>query len=300
MPPDRANGPTTSENEALGSVAMSDGVPNDRPRAGRTTHMLQDGAELVGALTGAAVGLVGGPEGAMFGAAAGVVATKALGRLGTEIIDRVGDVEAIRVGAAATVIAADVDALTRDGRRPRDDGFFEPRGTRRPAADDLLEGVLRQAGATYEENKVPLLAHLYAGVAYSDLAPADAQYLLRLADQVTYRQLVVLAVFARDQHVVELTRATVGRDEGRTRPSSGVALEIDNLADRGVIGVQVAGGDQVARPSELWGSVGPASNHSFVDLKLLPAGERLNDLMQLATIPDDDSRAVLEELQSGN
>lgn len=262
--------------------------------------MLQDGADLASALTGAAVGLVGGPEGAMLGAAAGVIATKALGRLGTEIIERVGDVEAIRVGAAATVIAADVEALAEEGRQPRDDGFFEPRGTRRPAADDLLEGVLRQAGATYEESKVPLLAHLYAGVAYSGLAPADAQYLLRLADQLTYRQLAVLAVFASDRFAVELARATVSRDEGRTRPSSGVTLEIDNLADRGVIGVQVAGADQIARPSELWGSVGPASNHAFGELKLLPAGERLNDLMRLVTIPEDDTQAVLEELQAEN
>lgn len=277
-------------------VGVQTGRPEAQEGEGRIGRVLANGAELAGALTGAAVGLIGGPEAAMAGATAGFIATKGLQRLGAEIIERVGNAEALRVGAAATVIAGDVEQQERSGRKPRDDGFFEQRGVRRPPSEDLLEGVLRQAAAAYEESKVPLLAHLYAGVAYSDVPAADAQYVLRLGDRLTYRQLVAVAVLADEQNSPTLIQAAVTRDEGQTRPSPGVSLELDDLADRGVIGVEVPGGDAIARPNELYGSAGPASAHAFGALKLTPAGRQLHDLMGLDTIDIAEKHSWLREL----
>ncbi|MEO6859476.1 MAG: hypothetical protein ABI323_12970 [Solirubrobacteraceae bacterium] len=200
------------------------------------------------------------------------------------------------MGAAAAVIAEDVQQEQCREKKPRDDGFFDQRGLRRPASEDLLEGVLRQAGATYEEGKVPLLAHLYAGVAYSDISAPDAQYLLRLGDRLTYRQLVAVATLADEENSHTLLQAAAARDEGQTRPTPGVSLELDDLADRGVIGVQVSGSDQIARPNELYGSAGPASAHGFGALRLTLVGRRLHDLMQLATIDRAEKDFWLSEL----
>src|SRR6266511_3326365 len=110
-------------------------------------ELIESGSEIAGAATGAAVGLVAGPLGVIGGAALGA----ALGRV------------LKHVGAAAAFAGAAIAIALETGRQPRDDGFFETReGGDRPAAEEILEGVLQKARDAYEERKLRLLGLLYA------------------------------------------------------------------------------------------------------------------------------------------
>src|SRR5207249_12008653 len=60
-----------------------------------------------------------------------------------------------------------------------------------------------------------------------------------------------------------LATAAYRRDVGEVAPPEALALEIDDLADEGVIGVRVEGSDdELHRPGELWGSSGRADRKS--------------------------------------
>jgi hypothetical protein len=210
----------------------------------------------------------------------------------------VGRTGAERAGAALIVIAEDAETRKAQGEAPRDDGFADPGDGHRPDSDELLEGVLMQAAASYEQRKVILLGHLFDGIAFDpSVSVAEGHYLLKLADRLTYRQLVALAVLADEANAPALAEAAYRRDEGAVRPSPSLALEIDDLADQGVIAVRVQGKDELARPGELFGSAGPASMHPFQDLKPWPVGATLLRLMRLDTsISVEDRQELLAEL----
>jgi hypothetical protein len=168
----------------------------------------------------------------------------------------------------------------------------------RPDAEELLEGVLRHAAETYEERKVPLLANLYSAVAYdSSVAAAEAQFLLRTAADLTYRQFVALAVVAhREEHMRDLARARGLHDEGRATPDPAVLIELDNLGDRRLVGLRSGGRVVVVgvtietTPSLSEAKVGYGAMH------LLPAGALLVRLTATDEMGLDERQRWVEAL----
>jgi hypothetical protein len=158
--------------------------------ASRVKRLLEGGADLAGAVGGVGATALGG---SWAGAVVGVAITHTVAAVGRLLSRR----EEERVGVALLTIRADTRDREERGERPRDDGFFNDRGQMRPEAEDLLEGILRQAAASHEERKVPLLAHLFSSVAHDDSVDGtDAMYLVRLASDLTYQQFVILSAFA--------------------------------------------------------------------------------------------------------
>jgi hypothetical protein len=147
---------------------------------------------------GGAIGLIGGPIGAMGGAATGVVLTRALRRTGLEVYDRMLVArQQVRVGATLGIAANDVDELSTSGASLRTDDFFEERDRRRSDADELMEGVLLHAADAYQELKLRHLAAIMPALAFrSDVSTTDGHWITDLASRLTWRQLVVLAIFA--------------------------------------------------------------------------------------------------------
>jgi hypothetical protein len=244
----------------------------------------------------AAVTLIG-PEAALAGPTVAWLSLPLLRRAGEAVVNMVSRRGAERAGAALLVIGSDAQERDERGETPRTDGFSEPRDGHRPDSDELLEGVLMYAAASYEERKVVLLGHLYDGIAFDATVTAEqAHYLLKLADRLTYRQLVALAALHDPERFDRLATASYQRDEGSTGPTDALALELDDLAAQGIIGIRVEGSDEIARPGELWGSSGRASAKAFQDLKLLPTGLDLHRLMRLHSIPAEDCQRFLNEL----
>jgi hypothetical protein len=211
-----------------------------------------------------------------------------------------GALKRTRSGTTSSVQPRSItDAAERAerGETPRSDDFSESHDGRRPDSDELLEGVLMYAAASYEERKVVLLGHLYDGIAFDgSVSIEEAHYLLKLADRLTYRQLVALVTLQDPKSFDRLAKASYQRDEGTTGPADALALELDDLADQGALGVLVEGTEEVARPGELYGSSGRTSAKDFQSLQLTQTGLNLHRLMRLNTIPLDDRARLLDEL----
>ena len=266
------------------------------PERSRLARAVESGARLASALLGGSVGLLGGPAGALGGAAAGWAAGEWLPRIGAEVVARVGERGAVRTGAALVLIESDAKQRREGGQARRDDGFFEPRGELRPDSEELLEAVLRQAAETYEERKLPYLSRLYSTVAYEpNVSAAEALYLVRVAGELTYRQLIALGVYAnREEHVRALADAQGRQDEGRAEADESIVLELSDLADRRLVGIGRPG--NTAPLSNVFEGLFPRDKAGWGQLALLPAGERLARLTGADRINAAEREAWIEAL----
>ena len=168
----------------------------------RLRQIIVKGANVVGATTGDALSVVtGNPE---FGI--GAVAVGASGvyqRVGTEIADRLlGPREQARVGGVFARSAEMLKSKLKQGGTLRDDGFFDAVPDGRSDAEEVLEGVLRKAQTEYEERKLEYLARLWANACIDKtLGPADLNYLVKLAEQLTYRHLTIISIAGKMANV---------------------------------------------------------------------------------------------------
>lgn len=257
---------------------------------------IKAGAALLSQTAGTALAVVS-PEVGLAGPAVAWLSTPLLRRAGEAVVNMVSRRGAERAGAALLVVQADAAEHAECGETPRSDGFSESHDGLRPDSDEVLEGVLMYAAASYEERKVVLLGHLYDGIAFdASVSAEEAHYLLKLADRLTYRQLVALATLQDPESFERLAKASYQRDEGTTGPTDALALELDDLADQGALGVLVEGTEDVARPGELYGSMGRVSAKDFQSLQLTQTGLNLHGLMRLDTIPVEDRARLLDEL----
>jgi hypothetical protein len=188
------------------------------------TELFQGGADIAGASVGAAIGLVGGPPGALGGAAAGAVAGRVLSRVGADLQRRfLGPREGVRVGAAAAFAAAEIEAQLESGNQIRQDGFFGEDDAGRAPADEVLEGVLLKARDAYQEKKVRHIGILFGRVAFEPgVSPASANQLIELASQLTYRQLVLMAIL-----ISEADRQSMRKGDYRDDPKAIAALGLN-------------------------------------------------------------------------
>jgi hypothetical protein len=163
--------------------------------------LMQLGAEIAGSATAAAAGLaVAGPMGALGGAVVGPAMTHLL-QGGVDLVRRhLSRREKVRVGAVIDLAADYLAQAQAAGRCVREDGFFttEREAKDRPAAAEVIEGVLQAAQREHEERKIPYLARLMAEIALRpDVDRAAANLYVRSAKSLSYRQLQLLALLVR-------------------------------------------------------------------------------------------------------
>jgi hypothetical protein len=156
----------------------------------------------------------------------GVLVERTLQTIGQRLFAR----EEERAREAAVQIAADARERQEQGEQVRDDGFFDEDGRLRSDGEELLEGVLRQAAAAYEERTVPLLARLYSSIAFDpQVGPGDAFFLVRLAGALTYRQFVALGVHYDENREGRIALKAL-KDDGPGHSSYAVEAELRDLA----------------------------------------------------------------------
>lgn len=87
------------------------------------------------------------------------------------------------------------------GKSLRQDCFFsEEKINERSTAEEIFEGVLFTAEREYEEKKVKFVGNLYANILfYPSIDRAKANFLLRLAQTLSYRQLCIVALLVRKE-----------------------------------------------------------------------------------------------------
>jgi hypothetical protein len=158
--------------------------------------LLAAGGALTASSGGALVGaVIAGPGGAVAGAGVGWLGQQ-LVDIGSEVARRhLAPRAEQRVGAVFLLASDEVSARIMAGETPREDIRAEVTPGRSPA-HELVEATLIAASQSYEERKLPYLAHLLAALPFdADLDLADAHQLIALAESLSYRKLVILAAY---------------------------------------------------------------------------------------------------------
>jgi hypothetical protein len=257
-----------------------------------------------GALAGTAVALVAGP---FVGSASGEAVARVLLRVGHEVEQRfLAPRQQRRVDqalqAATEAARNELDA----GKEIRADGFFDQPSPDDPSpAGEVLEGVLRTAADEWEQRKVPYIGRMFATVSFDpSISPSDANYLLKLADRLTYQQVVLLAFWeaAQDEkrsYRQEVMSASIRKDEGRSRPTALILAEMNDLAAAGLLGV-INSDDQLVRVGETIGGLGGFQTFGggvrLTIVQLTDMGQSLYRLMALDQVPDADLTSIARAL----
>jgi hypothetical protein len=260
---------------------------------------IESGGELLGAVGGGAVGLLGGPAGAMLGAASGVALTRVLKHVGVEVYERlIVAPQQHRVGAALGVAVNDTQTLNAEGASWREDGFFDSHEGRRSDAEELMEGVLLHAADAYQEMKLPHLAAIVPALAArSDVSAADGHWITDLASRVTWRQLVVLAIFTDPPQEVLLHGIDQGVG-GRTRPPGTLSDEVRDLGTLGLLGIKNEDGEVVRAGDTIEGTGDGIWHVGMERWSLTPNGQLLSELTRLNDVPEAERQSVLQQLLS--
>ncbi len=237
----------------------------------------------MGAVGGALVGGVPGAALQVVSAVAAEIGSRSIGERERERI-RLFEHEAVALAG---------ERLDR-GDKPRADDYFSPPravasrlyapwGYPQAPVFELVEAGMLNAGRSYEERKVPYLAALTVALIFDDsFAPAYCHQLQQLAERLSYRQLVCIAIFGRGN------RDAAIQDRDRISDEHGIALELDELARDGLIGA--ANPDAPADPTDHLREMGLAY------VSTTAAGWALHSMMLLDRVPDRDRVEVLRQL----
>jgi len=174
----------------------------------KVKSIITTGSEMVGAAAGGVLGfLLGGPAGAAAGGVAGVAISKTTSKVLTDVANRsLSHREEIRIGIAATFAIEKIQKKLAAGEQPRNDCFFQTQhNVSRSSAEEIFEGVLLKSKNEHEEKKIKLLANIFANVAFvSGLRVGEANHILQIADNLTYRQMCILGLFQRKTEIQDI------------------------------------------------------------------------------------------------
>ena len=248
----------------------------------------ESAARISGDVTSASVGgltglVLAGPPGIVAGAAVASVLKEAI----KSALDRAATQRAVTV---FTLASKRICAERESGKQLRADGFFDDSVSGRSAAEEVLEQIVQAAQQEPEERKLPLMANLYASIAFrEDVDRGMASLFVRTAEQLSYRQLCLLSVFMdRGAHHLR-TSDYINAGDREQEPAidlasrlGGVLEEAYDLFTRGLLdGVDGAMGLRLdSHPSQIY--ICPAK------MKVQGTGSWLYTLMGLAKLPPND------------
>ena len=160
-----------------------------------------------GGIAGGMIGLVGGPVGVIGGTIVGTVVGKLLEIAGKEIKDRVlSKSEEKKIKTVYDLTREKIQKRMDEGKSVRDDGFFSDE--ERSGADEVFEGIMFAAQKEAEEKKLPYMANLFSNIVFDkNISREEANQLIKVAQEVSYRQLVIMQIII----VFQLGRNTFGK-----------------------------------------------------------------------------------------
>jgi hypothetical protein len=264
---------------------------SDRPNEEQENlrRLLAAATDIVGAGAGAGIGhVLGGPVGAAAGGMYGAMARIMLQDVALDFTHRMlGEREKARVGAAVYYFAEKYQEKLDAGERPRQDGFFDDPPDDRAAAKELFEATLLAAQREHQEKKLRFFGNLMANIAFHpEIDRAQANYLIQLAEELSYRQLCLLSLFMNRDHLGIRLRQGDYRGGGISTTEQVVLLqEIYDLYLRSM--VHDSGGSAMLGLTD----VNPDT------VSVLTSGFTLYTLMELDTVEDQDLLPLIRLLQ---
>lgn len=99
--------------------------------------------------------------------------------------------ETSRIETVASMSLKKIEDKLNSGQQIRNDDFFN--GEEKSSASEVFEGTLLVAKSTYEEKKLELLSNLFSNISFDkSISATIANQLIKLADDLTYRQLIII------------------------------------------------------------------------------------------------------------
>ncbi|HEY0127100.1 MAG TPA: hypothetical protein VGB58_08190 [Blastococcus sp.] len=245
--------------------------------------LIEEGSPVAGSMCRAAATVVFEPTAAM------VAVSDRLAACLRAVADEVADVpvprERVRAGAALAFAVEYAATLHRNGRRARDDGWFDGRTGGRPAAQELAEAVVAAARRSTDERRVRHLGYSLAEVTVSpDVDLELAGRALRLVESLSWRQLALLAGVGRRERV-PMPMAPL-EDEPRAWSAWGAREDVTGLQSAGLLGPAPVPARQEATRPRL----------RAADLRLSRRGVLVHRLLALDLLHDDAVTAALADL----
>lgn len=267
------------------------------PHIDKVKSLISYGTDMTGAATGAAIGfLTGGPAGAALGGVLGATIRRGL----SDITDRVlSNREKMRVGATATFALTKIKSYLDSGRERRGDGFFEEKLTGRSDAEEVFEGVLLKARNMHEEKKAKILGNIFANIAFlPGFSVGEANHLLQIAEDLTYREMCILALIKKKDEVngIRLKGDRYGEEHAVgdvitldfSTEKASVFQQAYELCNRGLAICASAKADITM--------LGTAYDIIPDELVLTIMGTKFYEIMELDDIPEEDVREVTKHL----
>jgi hypothetical protein len=184
--------------------------------------------------------------------------------------------------------ASDLAQQLATGRRIREDGFFSTSGGDRAPMEEVAEAVMRSAQDAFEEQKLPFLGTLLSEILLRpEVDRAAAVQLTREANDITYRQILLLALFGRGAEF------NLRADNYRLTPLSNVdpivpiLAEAADLSRRHLVGIS---GDTILGLTNVIPSAMEPAGMGVWLYNLMRLGELpTRDLTSIALILRDES-----------
>lgn len=156
---------------------------------------------IVGTATTAIGFITTGPLGAIGGALIAPSLTATIKDIAKRVLSRN---EAARVESTFLHAIDKIRASLEDGKTPRSDNFWVSEEGNNSQAQIILEGTLLKSRDEYEEKKLIYYSNFLANIGFnSNISFEKANTLLRLIEQLSYRQLTIIA-YLSDGKIVNM------------------------------------------------------------------------------------------------
>lgn len=254
-----------------------------------TNTLVSTGAAIAGGAIGAGISLAAGPIGVIAGGALSPLFSKIIERVAEEFSSRaLADREEVKVGAVLSFALSRIEANLSDGRCLRQDDFFEKSLYGRSSATEILEGVMLASQREHEEKKIKHYGNLIAIIAFrSDITKEQANLLIKLGENLTYRQLCILSLVAnKDSYRLRAENRAEKDDQGK--PFSTLTSIEETFVLQEVSNLQIGRMLDFTSDLVLGRSIGGLEHIHPQTIHFMPIGNQLYKLMGLSDIATED------------
>lgn len=261
-------------------------IANDKSQD-TVEELIDAGSALAGSAASAAMAFLGkDPAIVIAGSVAGSALAMGLRLLAQELKQRfLGPREEERIGATLAFAAERIQAKLLAGDKIREDGFFSSLNEgARPSSDEILEAVLLVAQREYQEKKLKFYGNLVANIAFDpSVDPEQAHLLIKLGENLSYRQLCLLALFA-STYTDSLRSENYVKKETLATSTVALLVEIFDLYSKGLLN---ASGEALLTLPHITPS----------KMRTQGTGVQLFTLMELSKVPREDLLEVVNALK---
>ena len=249
-------------------------------------NFLALGIRYGGMLGGGLAGhIAAGPAGLFAGTAVGSALNLAFQEVARDFVERpLSPRERERSSAAMVLAVQYIDEMLQHGYEIRHDDFARGVPGNRSMVEEILEGIMIAAQHEYEERKIPYLAKLYANIAFHpEIDRGGANALIRLAQSMSYRRLLLLSLFSRRELIDDKDMPVRVPGDNLTSEDHSLLQDIYDLHKTGLLDQGFMASDELVTASPL-------------ESVVLGVGETLYTLMGLHRLDDAELRPMVGQL----